>query len=83
MLPVSPAPPPRRDDGAIALFLVIDKSGSMDLYRSDVSKMAMAREAAIRSMEALRPNDTLGVLAFDNRLSWAVPPCQDQQSRAT
>ena len=71
---VSPTPPPRRDDGSIALFLVIDKSGSMDLYRSDVSKMAMAREAAIRSVEALRPNDTLGVIAFDNRVQWAIPP---------
>ncbi|MFN8637701.1 MAG: VWA domain-containing protein [Chloroflexota bacterium] len=74
MLPVSPAPPPRRDESTIALFLVIDKSGSMDLYRSDVSKMAMAREAAIRSVEALRPNDTLGVLGFDSRFAWVVKP---------
>jgi len=74
MLPVSPAPPPRRDESTIALFLVIDKSGSMDLYRSDVSKMAMAREAAIRSIEALRPKDTLGVLGFDSRFAWAVKP---------
>ncbi|MGE3271664.1 MAG: VWA domain-containing protein, partial [Chloroflexota bacterium] len=74
MLPVSPAPPPRRDEGTIALFIVMDKSGSMDLYRSDASKMAMAREAAIRSIEALRPNDTLGVLGFDNKFSWAVKP---------
>ncbi|MCC7369734.1 MAG: VWA domain-containing protein [Chloroflexi bacterium] len=74
MLPVSPAPPPRRDESTIALFLVLDKSGSMDLYRSDVSKMAMAREAAIRSIEALRPNDTLGVLGFDSRFAWVVPP---------
>jgi uncharacterized membrane protein len=74
MLPVSPAPPPRRDESTIALFLVIDKSGSMDLYRSDVSKMAMAREAAIRSVEALRPKDTLGVLGFDSRFAWAVKP---------
>jgi Mg-chelatase subunit ChlD/uncharacterized membrane protein len=74
MLPVSPAPPPRRDEGTIALFLVIDRSGSMDLYRSDVSKMAMAREAAIRSIEALRPKDTLGVLGFDSRFSWVVNP---------
>jgi Mg-chelatase subunit ChlD/uncharacterized membrane protein len=74
MLPVSPAPPPRRDEGTIALFLVIDKSGSMDLYRSDVSKMAMAREAGIRSVEALRPKDTLGVLGFDSRFAWSVKP---------
>jgi secreted protein with Ig-like and vWFA domain/uncharacterized membrane protein len=74
MLPVSPAPPPRRDEGTIALFIVLDKSGSMDLYRSDVSKMAMAREAAIRSVEALRPKDTLGVLGFDSRHAWVVKP---------
>jgi uncharacterized membrane protein len=74
MLPVSPAPPPRRDDSTIALFIVLDRSASMDLYRSDASKMAMARQAAIRSIEALRPSDTLGVLAFDNRFSWVVKP---------
>jgi uncharacterized membrane protein len=74
MLPVSPAPPPRRDESTIALFIVMDKSGSMDLYRSDVSKMVMAREAAIRSIEALRPNDTLGVLGFDSRFAWVVNP---------
>lgn len=74
MLPVSPAPPPRRDESTIALFLVVDKSGSMDLFRSDVSKIAMAREAAIRSIEALRPNDTLGVLGFDSRFAWIVNP---------
>ncbi|MBA2449466.1 MAG: VWA domain-containing protein, partial [Chloroflexi bacterium] len=74
ILPVSPAPPTRREQGSVALYLVIDKSGSMDLYRSDVSKMAMAREAAILSIEALRADDTLGVLAFDSRHAWAVPP---------
>lgn len=76
MLPVSPAPPPRREQGSVALILVIDKSGSMDLYRSDVSKMAMAREAAILALDALRPDDTLGVLVFDVRFTWAVPPAR-------
>lgn len=76
MLPVSPAPPPRRDEGSLALFLVVDKSGSMDLYRSDVSKMAMAREAAILATESLRPGDTLGVLGFDSRFAWAVQPAR-------
>ncbi|MDP8924155.1 MAG: VWA domain-containing protein, partial [Chloroflexota bacterium] len=76
LLPVSPTPPPRRDEGSLALFLVVDKSGSMDLYRSDVSKMAMAREAAILATEALRPRDTLGVLGFDSRHAWVVPPAR-------
>ena len=76
VLPISPAPPSRREQGSLALFLVIDKSGSMDLYRSDVSKMAMAREAASLSVEALRPDDTLGILAFDIRFAWAVSPAK-------
>ncbi len=74
VLPLSPAPPPRREQGTVALFLVVDKSGSMDLYRSDVSKMALAREGASLAVESLRPEDTLGVLAFETRHSWVVPP---------
>ena len=32
MLPVSSKPPVERQQGSVALFLVVDKSGSMDLY---------------------------------------------------
>jgi Mg-chelatase subunit ChlD/uncharacterized membrane protein len=74
LLPVDPTPPARRELGSVALILVMDKSGSMDLYRRDVSKMAMAREAAILATEALNPNDQVGVLAFDTRPQWVVPP---------
>jgi Ca-activated chloride channel family protein len=78
LLPVDPAPPARREVGSVALFLVIDKSGSMDMYRSDVSKMAMAREAAILATEALNPNDQVAVVAFDSRYEWIVPPTRLQ-----
>src|SRR5204863_3145818 len=60
LLPVDPATPARRELGSVALILVIDKSGSMDLSRNDVSKIAMAREAAILATEALNPNDQVG-----------------------
>lgn len=73
MLPVSSTPPARRRQGSVALVLVIDKSGSMDLFRSDVSKISMAREAAIQATDLLQVDDTLGVLAFDSRLQWVVP----------
>ena len=78
LLPVDPMPPARRELGDVALFLVIDKSGSMDLYRRDVSKMAMAREAAALATEALNSNDQVGVLAFDSRHQWIVPPTRLQ-----
>jgi Mg-chelatase subunit ChlD len=73
MLPVSSTPPARRRQGNVALVLVIDKSGSMDLFRSDVSKISMAREAAIQATDLLQSDDYLGVVAFDSRMQWVVP----------
>ncbi|HEX3246165.1 MAG TPA: VWA domain-containing protein [Chloroflexota bacterium] len=73
MLPVNSSPPTRRRQGSVALVLVIDKSGSMDLFRTDVSKIAMAREAAIQATQLLQVDDTLGVIGFDSRFSWVVP----------
>jgi len=73
MLPVSSTPPSRRRQGSVALVLVIDKSGSMDLFRSDVSKISMAREAAIQATDLLQVDDTLGVIGFDSRFQWVVP----------
>jgi Mg-chelatase subunit ChlD len=73
MLPVSSSPPTRRRQGSVAMVLVIDKSGSMDLFRTDVSKMTMAREAAIQATDLLQVDDTLGVIGFDSRFQWVVP----------
>ncbi|MGM9950346.1 MAG: VWA domain-containing protein [Lysinibacillus sp.] len=50
----------------LGLVLVIDRSGSMM-----GSKMELAKEAAARSIELLRDDDTLGVIAFDGS-PWEV-----------
>lgn len=73
LLPVSAEPPYQQERASLALVLVIDRSGSMSLRTDNVSKMAMAREAALLATEALRPDDQLGVLAFDIRNDWIVP----------
>lgn len=57
---------------SLALVLVIDKSGSMSSGQYGVSKVELAKEAAIRSTEILTPNDYLGVIAFDGAVKWAV-----------
>lgn len=51
---------------SLGIVLVIDRSGSMS-----GSKMLLAKEAAARSIELLRDDDTLGVIAFDDR-PWEI-----------
>src|SRR5207247_1326430 len=53
----------------VALALVIDKSGSMA-----GSKMEMAKEASIRSVQLLGPQDQAAVLAFDSVPQWVSEP---------
>jgi Mg-chelatase subunit ChlD/uncharacterized membrane protein len=78
VLPVSATPPIEPQQGSLALFLVIDRSGSMDIVSggsggNGATKMAMAREAAIEAAGLLQPQDTLGVLTFDSSSQWVVP----------
>jgi Ca-activated chloride channel homolog len=76
LAPLSSAPPVEPQLGTVALFLVIDRSGSMDLLAGSQPKIAMAREAAMRAAELLQPNDQLGVIAFDSTYQWIVPPAR-------
>lgn len=59
----------KREIPSLALVLVVDKSGSME-----GQKIQLAQEAAVRSVELLRPKDTVGVLAFDSTPWWVVKP---------
>lgn len=59
----------KREIPPLALILVIDRSGSM----SD-GKLELAKESAMRTVELLRPQDTIGVLAFDDTRWWVVEP---------
>ncbi len=79
LLPVSAEPPVEPQQGSLALFLIVDRSGSMDVLSggtasTGASKIAMAREAAIQAAALLQPEDTLGVIAFDSSYQWVVPP---------
>lgn len=52
----------------VAMMLVIDRSGSMQGL-----KMEMAKEAAVRAVRQLRPQDQVGVLVFDSVPQWVSP----------
>ena len=67
----------RNDDevrrSTLTLVFVIDRSGSMSDSAGGQTKLALAREAVIRSVELLLPKDKVGVVAFDDAASWVVP----------
>ncbi|NJN67639.1 MAG: VWA domain-containing protein [Chloroflexaceae bacterium] len=72
VLPIQVDPPPRTQRADVALLLIIDRSASMSIP-IEVSKLDMAKEAAILSTEMLQSEDRIGVLAFDTGQSWTVP----------
>lgn len=69
LLPVSMELEGKRQIPSLGLILVIDRSGSME-----GDKLKLAQESAMRTVELLRPNDTVGVVAFDDRPWWVVEP---------
>jgi Ca-activated chloride channel family protein len=73
-LPVLAQPPEKREGAQIALVLVIDRSASMGLDVGGVTRLGMAKEAAILTAGALKPDDILGVMAFDRTNHWLVKP---------
>ncbi|RKD30553.1 VWA domain-containing protein [Thermohalobacter berrensis] len=50
----------------LALMLIIDKSGSMGSEQYGVSKIELAKEAAIKALDSLKIKDKIGVIAFDD-----------------
>lgn len=66
---------------SLGLMLVIDKSGSMSSGPGGISKMDLAKEAAVRSTQILTPKDSLGVVAFDGAAKWVVnfAPVEDRK----
>jgi uncharacterized membrane protein/uncharacterized protein YegL len=57
----------------LTMVFIIDKSGSMGETSGGVTKVELAKEAAIRSLDLLAPTDKVGVIAFDDVASWVVP----------
>ncbi len=65
----------------LGMALVIDHSGSMSDGNYGVTRMEMAKEAAIRSLDDLGPEDQIGVIAFDSTADWTVPMQKAEENR--
>ncbi|MDD4494121.1 MAG: VWA domain-containing protein, partial [Eubacteriales bacterium] len=72
ILPVNMEIIPKEEDPNLGLVLVIDKSGSMGGGSYGVTKLDLAKEAAIRACEVLTSRDSIGVIAFDDAVQWVV-----------
>jgi Ca-activated chloride channel family protein len=75
LLPVRSSVRSHRDQGRVALLLVMDTSGSMadDIYHEGTTKIDMAKQAAILSAQQLSPRDQVGILSFDSTQHWVLP----------
>lgn len=75
LLPVRLEPPARSERPPIVFLLILDRSASMGSGSTpdDPAPIALAREAALRAIEAMQPRDWLGVLTFSDESTWEVP----------
>ena len=53
-----------------------------DPYKEGTSKLAMAQQAALLSVEELTPRDLIGVVAFDSFQHWLLPVASVRSSWA-
>lgn len=59
---------------ALAQVFVIDKSGSMSEQTADgATKIVLAREGVVRTIELLAREDMAGVIGFDQTPTWVAP----------
>lgn len=72
MLPVEMDVKSKEEKPNLGLVLVIDKSGSMSSGQYGITKLELAKEAAIRATEILEEKDQLGVIAFDDTTKWVI-----------
>lgn len=82
VLPVNMEIKPKEEMPNLGLILVIDKSGSMSEGQYGISKVELAKEAAIRATEVLKKDDMIGVIGFDAAVQWVVKPQKPDDLKA-
>lgn len=65
LLPIDLRPRGGQRSPAMGLVVAFDKSGSMADLVSGVAKIELARQAVKKVLDAIRPTDPIGVIAFD------------------
>jgi len=58
----------------VAIVLVIDTSGSMEAFGTELAKEELAKEIGSSVIDLLGEHDQIGVITFDQEYRWLVPP---------
>lgn len=73
MLPIEMQNQDEVRKSTLTLVFVIDRSNSMTDTSGGISKLELAKEAVLRSIDLLKPNDKVGVVIFDSSPRWVTP----------
>lgn len=73
MLPVRTEHDDRQDTPSVALYVVLDRSGSMTAAVAGQTKIALANQGAVLALEVLQPKDLFGLSAVDTQVDAIVP----------
>lgn len=73
MLPIEMQNQDEVRESTLTLVFVIDRSNSMTDTSGGISKLELAKEAVLRSIELLKQDDKVGVVIFDSSPRWATP----------
>ncbi len=66
---------------SLSVVFVLDRSGSMGTKSQGEEKLAIAKRAALMSIDLLNRLDRVGVLAFDSGQEWVVSPTEAAMRR--
>ncbi len=73
LLPVTYEGPEELRRPALAIVLLLDRSGSMGETAGAYRKIDLLKRAAMEAVERLEGRNLVGILAFDARYEWIVP----------
>lgn len=59
---------------SVAIMIIIDKSGSMGSDQSGINKLEVAKEAAIRAIDTMKPTDKIGIITFNDKIQLVSEP---------
>ena len=83
ILPVNMDLKTEGQESDMTMFMVVDRSGSMSDGAYGITRMEMAKEAVIRSLDNFQKGDRVGVIAFDDLAEWAAEPQEVTENKET